>query len=238
MARKGDNGGPLWLWLLIGGVAVGLGFWWLADRFPGALSGQGEQAWAVHHLVLLAVLGGAVLVRVKSRPGTALKQAAVWVLIFTAVILAYSFRDDFAPLKDRVLAELLPGHGRVVADGREVVFRRSQGGHFAVEAMVDGTNVRFLVDTGASTVVLSPRDAERVGYDLDALDFVQPFGTANGVVYGAPIRLREIAVGAIAIRDLRASVNGAPMDTSLLGMSFLDRLSGYRIEGDTLTLVP
>ena len=98
--------------------------------------------------------------------------------------------------------------------------------------------IRFLVDTGASEVVLSPRDAERLGFDLKSLNFNRIYQTANGTVTGAPVRLEEIRIGPIVVSDVRASVNGAEMKRSLLGMSFLGRLGGYRVNGDVLTLSP
>jgi aspartyl protease family protein len=94
-----------------------------------------------------------------------------------------------------------------------------------------------MVDTGASDVVLSPADARRLGFDLAELKFTRIYQTANGTVRGAPVRLRRITIGPIEIEDVRASVNGAPMGTSLLGMSFLGRLMGYEVTTDTLTLI-
>lgn len=83
---------------------------------------------------------------------------------------------------------------------------------------------------------MSPDDARRIGFDLGALRFTQTFQTANGSVKGAPVRLHEMRIGPIHIRDVRASVNGVPMAGTLLGMSFLDRLAGYDVRSAQLTL--
>jgi len=109
-------------------------------------------------------------------------------------------------------------------------------GQFVVEARVNGQPVRFMVDTGASDLMLSPADAARLGFDLDTLAYTHPYQTANGRVYGAPVRLGEVAVGPIVLRNVKASVNGAPLDHSLLGMSFLGRLGGFSVDGSRLTL--
>jgi aspartyl protease family protein len=218
-------------------LALGALLWWLADGF-GAPGGDGEPVYLTYHLLWLVALGGALIVHIRARPGTALKQAAVWVLVGAGLVLAYSFRDDALAIKDRIVAELLPYQGRVAADGQAVVFRRARGGHFVVEADVDGVDMRFLVDTGASEVVLSPADAQRLGFDLDRLRFDRVFITANGRVKAASVMLARIAIGPIAVHNVRAAVNGVPMDVSLLGMSFLDRIGGYRVERDTLTLLP
>ena len=135
---------------------------------------------------------------------------------------------------DRLAAELLPHQG-LVSDAA-ISFRANAQGHFVVEADVDGTALRFLVDTGASDVSLSPADAERLGFDLAELDYTRRYRTANGMIRGAPVRLSRVAIGPIVLDDVRASVNEAPMKHSLLGMSFLERLSGYEVASETLTL--
>jgi aspartyl protease family protein len=92
------------------------------------------------------------------------------------------------------------------------------------------------VDTGATAVVLSREDAVRAGFDLDRLQFTARVGTANGIGLAAPVRLREVRVRSIVVRDVVALVNKAPMSGSLLGLSFLKRLSSYGVQGDILTL--
>jgi aspartyl protease family protein len=109
-------------------------------------------------------------------------------------------------------------------------------GHFVIEAEVNGEPVTFLVDTGASEIVLTTADARRLGFDPQRLEFSQRFRTANGEVRGAPVRLRELRVGQFSLYDLNASVNAAPLPVSLLGMSFLERLHGYRVEDHRLVL--
>lgn len=101
---------------------------------------------------------------------------------------------------------------------------------------MNGVSVIFLLDTGASDIVLDPGDAVRLGFNLDRLAFTRRYQTANGVVKGAPIRLDSVQIGPIKLRNVSASVNGAPLGRSLLGMSFLDRLSGYGVENGTLIL--
>ena len=150
--------------------------------------------------------------------------------------MTYAYRFDLQSIGERLLSELVPGLG-VVEDG-EVSFRASAGGHFVVEAEVDGVTLRLLVDTGASDVVLSPADAGRLGFALESLSFTKRYRTANGVVFGAPVRLNRVRIGPISVSDVAASVNGAPMARSLLGMSFLDRLSGYEVRNGTLVLRP
>lgn len=119
---------------------------------------------------------------------------------------------------------------------REVVIRRSPNGHFLLEAAVNGVEIRFLVDTGASDVVLSAADAERLRLNPGKLRYTQQYQTANGLVRAAPVTLREVRIGQLEVYDVAASVNEGPMGLSLLGMSFLERLNGYAVRGERLIL--
>jgi clan AA aspartic protease (TIGR02281 family) len=129
-----------------------------------------------------------------------------------------------------------PGAATAASDAWQYVVEAGPQGHFVVEAVVNGLPVPFLIDTGASEIVLTLADARRLGFDPRRLEFSERFGTANGEVQGAPVRLRELRVGQFSLYDLDASVNAAPLPISLLGMSFLNRLHGYRVEDRRLVL--
>jgi len=121
-------------------------------------------------------------------------------------------------------------------DDLEYVVEPGPGGHYLIEAVVNGAPVDFLVDTGATDIVLTMEDAERLGLEPRTLRFTQRFATANGEVRGAPVVLREIRIGQFSLFDVPASVNEAPLRVSLLGMSFLGRLNGYQVEDGRLIL--
>ena len=118
----------------------------------------------------------------------------------------------------------------------EYVVEAGPSGHYVIEAMVNGAPVTFLVDTGASEIVLTLNDARRIGLEPRTLAFTQRFATANGEVRGAPVVLREIRIGQFRLLDVAASVNEAPLALSLLGMSFLEQLSGYEVDRGRLIL--
>ena len=110
-------------------------------------------------------------------------------------------------------------------------------GHFAVEPVVNGTRIRMVVDTGASVVTLSQQDARSLGISPSPRDFTVKTWTANGVVLVAPILLREVAIGEIVVHDVPAVI--VPEDklqVSLLGMSFLSKLSRFEAGGGKLVL--
>ena len=230
-ARRGPR---RWLFIVLG-LAFAVLVLVLVRRFPDAVATRDGQVQVVTLVLLATMVGSAVLLGRGIGLKTALRNALSWIAIALVLILGYSFRHDIVAAKDRILAELLP-HRAVETGPGTVAIRARAGGHFQVEAMVDGVAIRFLVDTGASEVVLRPADARRLGFDLDRLRFSRVYRTANGVVRGAPVTLGEVTVGPIRLANVAASVNGAPMNQSLLGMSFLNRLSGYEVRGDVLTL--
>ena len=122
------------------------------------------------------------------------------------------------------------------SDAWEYVVEAEANGHFVIDATVDGVPITFLLDTGASDIVLTLDDARQLGFLPHNLEFSQRFQTANGQVRGAPVRLRELRIGQFSLYDQVASVNEAPLAISLLGMRFLDQLSSYRVEDGRLIL--
>ena len=125
---------------------------------------------------------------------------------------------------------------RTTGGGYELVVSKRRGGQFVVNAVVDGVTIDFLVDTGASTVVLAPADARRLGFEPDDLDFTERFQTANGVIEGAPVTLREVRMGELELDDVDATVVRSRMSKSLLGMTFLSRLDSYEVVENRLIL--
>jgi len=211
-------------------AVVGLLIW----RFPYALSGTEDRMNLVYLLLVLLLVAGSVFYRgFKIRQS--LRHIAIWIGIACVLGIGYGFRNDLAGIADRFRGDLVPGVG-VERPGGEIAFRAGRNGHFHLEATVNGVPVLFLLDTGASDVVLSPQDAARLGYETSGLRYSRQYQTANGVVQAAPVTLGTVKIGPIVVRNVAAAVNGAPLDSSLLGMSFLDRLSGYRVENGSLIL--
>lgn len=182
----------------------------------------------IYLLLLLAGIGGAVLFGRRRVGGRALRDLAIWGLIFAMVVIAYGFRDVLT-------RELWPGRAMVMDSG-SIALRRGAGGHFHATVDVNGASVRFLVDTGATGIVLSQADAVAAGIDVESLDFNTRAATANGMVAIAPVQLGSLRFGGIEVRDVAGAVNGGALDISLLGMSFLDRFDRIEIRGDTLLL--
>lgn len=127
-------------------------------------------------------------------------------------------------------------HQRDYYGGQTLALDAGPGGHFFVEAAINYDRIRFLVDTGASMVALTRADAERLGFDLYNLDYRYHANTANGVARVARVVLDEIVVGDIVVENVPAAVVDGDLEISLLGMSFLNRLSGFEVRDDQLIL--
>jgi aspartyl protease family protein len=155
--------------------------------------------------------------------------------VFVIILIGYSYRHALQALPQRIFHDLWPAHGEVLASGA-IRFPLSDNGHFMIEASAEGVPIRFMLDTGASRVVLSKEDAKRIGIDVSALTFNQPTSTANGMVLSAPITIHSLSVGPIHVYNVRAAVNGSDLDGSLLGMSFLEKIKKYEVSNGQLVL--
>lgn len=122
------------------------------------------------------------------------------------------------------------------ADDGAAQIVKAPDGHFWAEAKVDGRAMRFLIDTGATTVALSQTDAKRLGIDTRHLDYSYKVMTASGQTRGASVKLASIAVAGAQVRDVDALVIENGLETSLLGMSYLGRLSSFQATPRALIL--
>jgi aspartyl protease family protein len=164
----------------------------------------------------------------------------VWALRWLAVVLvvgtAYALVHEPERFSQREPPPAAAPPAPTQASGPAHVIRAGPHGHFVVEAVIDGVPITLLVDTGASDLVIAPEDARRLGHVGARLRFDLRYETANGVIRAAPIRLREVRIGQLSLYDVDAAVTEGDLPVSLLGMSFLRRLGGYRVEGDRLLL--
>jgi len=233
--RRFRSGRPIWPWMVFGGASVVVSIVALMHAFPGDLDSGDNRASLLRSLLPLGVIGAGALLQWARQPKKALRDAGIWAMIIAVLVLGYGVRREAGLLLDRIAGDVDPSTARMTDAGLVI---GESGGHFRVAARVNGVPVRFLVDTGASDVILTQRDAERLGYDLSALRFTRVYATANGAVSGAPIRLADVRIGDLVVSGVRASVSGGELASSLLGMSYLRRLRSYTVEGDWLILRP
>lgn len=155
------------------------------------------------------------------------RNALIWGLIFIGVTVVASQWDS-------VSRAFVPQQTTLV-DGR-IEVPKGRDNHFHLTLDINGVPVDFLVDTGASQMVLTLEDAARVGLNPDELAFIHTAFTANGEVATAPVRLDTVELDQIRDTRVRASVNSGEMDKSLLGMSYLSRFDSIEIRQDRLIL--
>lgn len=191
---------------------------------------SGDTIAQLAYLVLLgaAIAGWFFAVNRESR-GKVTQQAIVWVLIFLGVIAAVGLWSD-------IRRDVMPSRA-LLSDGRiEVPVARD--GHYHLTLQVNGMPIDFVVDTGASQIVLTRADADRVGIDTDSLAYVGRALTANGPVGTANVWLDEVRMGGWSDQGVRAVVNEGELFQSLLGMEYLSRMARIEIVGGRLILTP
>ncbi|WP_135449113.1 MULTISPECIES: retropepsin-like aspartic protease family protein [Tabrizicola] len=180
---------------------------------------DGETLARVGYLaIILVALGGWVLVEFRQRMGQALRMAMAWGLIFVGIVAGYGLWSD-------IRRDILPM--QEVTQTGSVVVPRAPDGHYYLTLTINGTPIRFMVDTGASGMVLSDRDAERLGIAPDSLMFLGQANTANGVVRTARVTLPIVELGPFRHQDFRAFVTEGVLEQSLLGMDYLGQ---FRME--------
>ncbi len=183
-------------------------------------------------LFYFVLLGGAVSVWLfgsyKGKLNLALQQAAIWVLIFIFAVIGYGFRDQLG-------FELYPRQASITQNG-EIVLQRRTDGHFYAPMTVNGIQVTFLVDTGATKIVLPKEVAQDLGIRVSTLSFVGRSLTANGEVRTANILLDKMEFGTFKDHAIRATVTEGDLSEPLLGMSYLKRFKSIEIAGSRMIL--
>lgn len=224
-----------WLWtaVLIAAVLVIISM--LTRVSPNAMDDNFSFARVIYLLMVLAFIGSGFFASQRMNLGSTIKMAAAWVAVFATLLVGYTYREDFRSIFRRVSGEIAPMSATRQGDGT-MALHRSQNGQFLVVAKVNEAHLQFMVDTGASDVALSYQAAERAGLEPWNLTFNTPYNTANGLTYGARVRIQSITIGDITVHDVEGSVMKEGMEFSLLGMSFLNRLSSYEVRGNKMTL--
>lgn len=224
------------LWSLLLGVAVSLAIL-IASRDEDAISKllRHDTSDLLLKAAIAVFAGGLVLVLFRERLTKALEAALFWLVIGLLLAVGYAYRAELHEAGDRVLAELIPG--RAATHGHIVEIVRSKGGDFSVHTNVNGAKIAMLLDTGASSVILTQEAAKAAGLPTDLLAYTVNLDTANGPTHAAPVTLDRIAVGGLTQREVPALVAQAGgLKSNLLGMTFLNRLESWEVRGDKLRL--
>ena len=224
------------LWLLLIGILIAI-LIIIAQRGEGRIGPLSTNDFGslAYKLAILVFLGAAVLTMFRERFSQAVTAALLWVVVGLVLVIGYSYRFEFGNVADRVMAELIPGH--VISHGRTVEVARTSAGDFDLSAKINGIRVPMVLDTGASSVVLTQQDAKAAGLPLEILNYTVSIDTANGRTRAAQVTLDRLAVGGLEERSVEALiVQPGQLRTSLLGMSFLNRLQSWQVSGDRLIM--
>jgi aspartyl protease family protein len=156
-----------------------------------------------------------------------------WVAIFAAGFVLFTFRDNLGWVAQRLKAEAV---GTPVLEGQETRIPMAIDGHFWVSAKLNGRDVKFLVDSGATTTTIGRKTASAAGVAISSRRdrFVR---TGNGTIRVASGRADELSVGGIVRRDVALEIADND-DLNVLGMNYLSSLSRWGVEGRWLVLVP
>ena len=223
----------LWISLLL---VVGVIIWVLVILFPGQATSHENNHFQIIKLVaiLALVASGLIFVR-RINFGEVARNISIWTGIVAVLVIGYTYRIELTEVFNRVGGEFAPGYA-ITTEQNSLVITASVDGHYYVYGKANGKRIRFMIDTGASKITLSPQDASRIGIDLEALKFTQRYQTANGIGLGAPYQLKNLTIGSFDFADIKVSVNKSALGFSLLGMSFLERLRSFEFSNGKLFL--
>jgi aspartyl protease family protein len=219
-------------------LVIGTAFMALVGALVTMAPPRAWEGYEIAYVFRALLIGSVVVLWLAYSPhrlSTLAMQLAIWGGLFILVVIAYSYRFEFHRVADRVIAELVPGRGRLT-DERTVAFPLARDGHYWADATADGVALHLMVDTGASGIILSKTDAARLGLRDGALEFNEVFSTANGKVRAARVELETLTIGPIVLRSVTAWITGGDLPQSLLGMGFLSRMTSVELRNSVLTI--
>lgn len=229
---------PFWIAIAILGGGLAL---LLFNDSSGEVFGMASDDFGrfVYLSALVLVIGAGIVTR-RVPMGDTLRQAALWLLVVLVLVAGYQYRYELQDVASRVTAGFVPGSPLSVtdADGRvAVTLDKLPNGHFGTRMQVNGATIDAMVDTGATTTVLTARDAAEAGFSPQSLSYTVPIYTANGQAMAARITADTVSVGAIERKRLPMLVaEDGRLGQSLLGMNFISSLSGFDVRGDRMIL--
>ncbi|QVQ35687.1 TIGR02281 family clan AA aspartic protease [Pseudochrobactrum algeriensis] len=227
-------------WLVIAAIAILLLVLIVNDKSGTTLGLANDDFADAAYMSIFGIVVAAGLLGSGIPLNHMMRNIAIWAVIILGLVTGYQYQYELTNIANRVTAGLIPGNavnGNSVDGAETVSIGQSANGHFEVNALVNDQRVRFMVDTGASTIVLTQADAEKAGIDVSSLSYTNPVSTANGRTMAASVRLQEIRIGNITRQNLRALVSQeGQLSGSLLGMNFMNSLSAYTVQRDQLIL--
>jgi len=183
-------------------------------------------------LMAMMLVAGSLMSR-RERPAKLLVMALAWVTIFAGGFVLFTFRDNLGWVTQRLRAEAL---GTPVQEGAEIRIPMAIDGHFWVDGTVNGTPIKFLVDSGATMTTIGRADADRAGVEVTG-GRDQLVRTGNGIIRVSSARAESLSIGGIERTNVGMHV-AENEDLNVLGMNFLSSLDRWGVEGRWLILKP
>jgi aspartyl protease family protein len=193
-----------------------------------------EQRWPIIALSALMLL--IALYSFLNQHGSKifLTQLLIWCAIIFAIIVLYAFRTELSYITQRIVAVLIPAYSWTNNDKNEIIISRNRDGHFYIDAIINEQKITFMIDTGASDIALTKKDAQTLNLNLARLAYNRKYSTANGIVKVAPVILQNFKIGPMNFNNVAAHISNGDLDVSLLGMSIISRFKSFKIDRDLL----
>jgi aspartyl protease family protein len=226
------------LWLVILGLAIAV-IVLVSRHDEGTVGPMDTNAFAslVYFSALLLLIGGGVYSIFYGRFQETLKSIGIWAGIVALLVIAYNYRGDIVRVVDRMFSIVTPDPDITASIPNHVWVDRNASGDFNVRVQVNGASLPMMIDTGASSVVLTVDAARAAGLPVDLLKYDITIETAKGRSFAAAVVLDRIRIGNIVERRVPALVvRRGDLRMSLLGMSFLQRLDSFELRGQQMVL--
>jgi len=193
---------------------------------------KSDPAEFIYYIILLLFLSSFVFYSSKKELAKSLRYLGIWAIIFVIGIMLFSYKNVL--VNSHFAANLKPSHG--VSGTDSITYYVAEDNHFYITAELNTRPVTFLVDTGATDIVLSRTDAINMGLDLKSLTYNKTYYTANGPIQCASVRVQAFRIKDYVFEDVYVAVNPNDTDKSLLGIRFLQLFSKYEFTKNSLVL--
>lgn len=229
------RGHALTLMIILGVIALGALTVWLLGLATDIAAFDTNAPELVFYisLLLLFMVGGVNATRLGMKQ--TVRNILIWAAVFVVLVIGYSYRDELKGVWARVSGELSPGTADV--QGRSMSVRAGGDGHFYLDVGLNGATTTMLIDTGATSTVISQRSAKAAGLDPGSLNYTLTLRTANGTVQAAPVRIARLTIGPLAFTNARVLVTSRKDDRlNVVGIETLRLFKSYQVTGNTFTL--
>lgn len=197
---------------------------------------MGETSGVIYSILLLVLVGSALISR-RIPMGQMLKMFLIWIGIFLIAFILFSFRAEFNMVWERLKSEV-SGTSYQSVSGEKIILKLDDSGHFRMRAMINGVPIDFLVDSGATSIVMSDGDADKAGIAYNFSDIPVIVSTANGQSRSWRAEIEILKTETAQYENVPILVSPTLGGTNLLGMSYLNRLQSWSVSEGEMILQP